>query len=134
MTRQELESLGVDFNVLNYPNGEMNIIVQQFAISRKEQMEEMADVYDDPEDFSFSAYPDIYQPRKNRVWSCACSEDPVSLDTEEDRANYVVHLRDSAERLKIMSITLKKQAEELEKTGEIQTTLYYPEADYQRGN
>lgn len=131
MTRQELESLGVDFNALAYPNGEMNIIVQQFAVSRKEQMEEMLDEDDNPEDFSFCAYPDVYQPRKNRVWSCANSGDPFSLDTEEDRANYVVHLRDSAERLKIMSLTLKKQADELEKTGEIQTSLYYPEADYQ---
>ena len=130
MTRKELEALGVDFDALTYEHGEMNIIVQQFAISREEQMEEMEDEYDDPEDFSFCAYPDIYQPRKNRVWSCNCQGEPVCLDTEEDRADYVAHLRDSAERLKIMSILLKQQAKELEETGEIQTTLYYPEADY----
>lgn len=129
MTRQELEALGVDFDALVYENGEMNIIVQQFATTREEQMEEQADDYDDPEDFCFSAYPDIYQPRKNRVWSCACRRDSVSLETPEDRADYVKHLRDSAERLKIMAILLKQQAKELEETGEIHTNLYYPEAD-----
>ena len=134
MTRQELEALGVDFDALTYKNGEMNIIVQQFATTREEQMEEQADDYDDLEDFCFSAYPDIYQPRKNRVWSCGCSGDSISLDTVEDRADYVKHLRDSAERLKIMSIILKQQAKELEETGEIHTSLYYPEADYQYGN
>ena len=134
MTRQELEALGVDFDALVYENGEMNIIVQQFATTREEQMEEQADDYDDPEDFCFSAYPDIYHPRKNQVWSCACNGDPVSLETPEDRADYAKHLRDSAERLKIMSIILKQQAKELEETGEIHTSLYYPEADYQYGN
>ena len=131
MTRQELEALGVDFDALVYENGEMNIIVQQFATIRKEQMEEYADNYDDPEDFCFSAYPDIYQPRKNQVWSCGCNGDPVSLETPESRADYVKHLRDSAERLKIMSILLKQQAKELEETGEIHTNLYYPEAEQQ---
>ena len=129
MTRQELEALGVDFDALTYKNGEMNIIVQQFATAREEQMEEQADDYDDPEDFCFSAYPDIYQPRKNRVWSYACNGDPVSRENPEDRADYVKHLRDSAERLKIMAILLKQQAKELEETGEIHTNLYYPEAD-----
>ena len=129
MTRQELEALGVDFDALVYENGEMNIIVQQFATIRKEQMEEYAENYDDPEDFCFSAYPDIYQPRKNQVWSCGCNGDPVSLETPESRADYVKHLRDSAERLKIMAILLKQQAKELEETGEIHTSLYYPEAE-----
>lgn len=130
MTRQELEALGVDFSELTYECGEMNIIVQQMATIREEQMEEYADEYGDPyyEDFCFSAYPDIYQPRKNRVWSCGCTGDPVSLETPEDRADYAKHLRDSAERLKIMSIILKQQAKELEETGEIHTNLYYPEA------
>ena len=131
MTRQELEALGVDFDALVYENGEMNIIVQQFATIRKEQMEEYAENYDDLEDFCFSAYPDIYQPRKNQVWSCGCNGDPVSLETPESRADYVKHLRDSAERLKIMSILLKQQAKELEETGEIHTSLYYPEAEQQ---
>ena len=36
MTRQELEALGVDFDALVYENGEMNIIVQQFATTREE--------------------------------------------------------------------------------------------------
>lgn len=129
MTRQELEALGVDFDALTYKNGEMNIIVQQAATIREEQMEEQADEYDDPEYFCFSAYPDIYQPRKNRVWSCSCTGDSVSLETPEDRTDYVKHLKDSAERLKIMSIILKQQAKELEETGEIHTNLYYPEAD-----
>ena len=131
MTRQELEALGVDFNALTYKNGEMNIIVQQFAAIREEQMLFSCD---DPEEFCFSAYPDIYQPCKNRVWSCGCTGDSISLETVEDRADYAKHLRDSAERLKIMSIILKQQAKELEETGEIHTSLYHPEADYQYGN
>lgn len=117
MTKAELIKRGVNFDNMNYPFGEMNIIVQQFA-TLKEDLED-GDV--------LTANPDIYQPRKNRVWSCSCYGDGVDISTENDRKDYASHLRDSAERLKIMSIILTKQAEELEEFGEIITTLYYPE-------
>lgn len=117
MTRKELIERGVNFDNMNYPCGEMNIIVQQFA-TLKEELED-GDV--------LTANPDIYQPRKNRVWSCSCSGDGVYISTEDERKDYINHLKDSAERLKIMSIILTKQAEELEEFGEIRTTLYYPE-------
>jgi len=117
MTKAELIERGVNFDNMNYPFGEMNIIVQQFATLKEELGD--GDV--------LTANPDIYQPRKNRVWSCSCSGDGVDISTENERKDYASHLRDSAERLKIMSIILTKQAEELEEFGEIRTTLYYPE-------
>ena len=118
MTKAELIERGVNFDNMNYPFGEMNIIVQQFATLKKDL--EDGDV--------LTANPDIYQPRKNSVWSCGCQDSSgFDISTENDRTDYASHLRDSAERLKIMSIILTKQAEELEEFGEIRTTLYYPE-------
>ena len=117
MTKAELIERGVNFDNMNYPCGEMNIIVQQMAHLKSEV---------EPGDI-LQAYPDVYQPRKNRVWSCSCSGDPFPLDSETDRENYISHLKDSSERLKIMSIILAEQAKELEQFGEIRTTLYYPE-------
>ena len=117
MKREELIELGVNFENMKYPTGEMNIIVQQHQTLKK-------DIDDSGE---FMAYPDIYQPRKNRVWSCICSGDAVDISTEEGRKDYITHLKDSSERLKIMSILLSEQAKELEEFGEIRTTLYFPE-------
>ena len=115
MTKAELIERGVNFDNMNYPFGEMNIIVQQFA-TLKEDLED---------DDVLTANPDIYQPLKNSVWSCQGSGFDIS--TEDERKDYVSHLRDSAERLKIMSIILSQQAKELEEFGEIRTSLYYPE-------
>lgn len=117
MTKAELIERGVNFDNMNYPFGEMNIIVQQFATLKKDL--EDGDV--------LTANPDIYQPRKNMVWSCGCQGNGFDISTEKEREDYAAHLRDSAERLKIMSIILSQQAEELEEFGEIRTTLYYPE-------
>ena len=117
MTKAELIERGVNFDNMNYPFGEMNIIVQQFA-TLKEDLED-GDV--------LTVNPDIYQPRKNSVWSCGCQGSGFDIDTENERKDYASHLRDSAERLKIMSIILSKQADELEEFGEIRTSLYYPE-------
>lgn len=118
MTKAELIDKGVNFDNMNYPFGEMNIIVQQFATLKK-------DLGDDD---VLTAKPDIYHPRKNSVWSCVCQDDSgFDISTENEREDYVSHLRDSAERLKIMSIILSQQAKELEEFGEIRTTLYYPE-------
>lgn len=117
MTKAELIERGVNFDNMNYPFGEMNIIVQQFATLKKDL--EDGDV--------LTANPDIYRPRKNRVWSCGCQGSGFDISTENECKDYASHLRDSAERLKIMSIILTKQAEELEEFGEIRTKLYYPE-------
>lgn len=117
MTKAELIEKGVNFDNMNYPFGEMNIIVQQFTTLKKDL--EDGDV--------LTANPDIYQPRKNRVWSCGCQGSGFDISTEDECKDYASHLRDSAERLKIMSIILTKQADELEEFGEIRTTLYYPE-------
>ena len=119
MTKEELTERGVNFDNMNYPCGEMNIIVMQMAQLKSEV---------EPGD-TFQAYPDIYQPRKNRVWSCPCTGDSFPLDSKEDKEDYIAHLKDSAERLKIMSILIAEQAKELEQFGEIRTTLYYPEAE-----
>ena len=117
LTREKLIEIGVNPDNLVYPNGEMNVIVQSFGV--------------DPElveKGEFKVYPDIYHPRKNRVWSCGCEGEPIAdLNNEEDRKDWVEHLKDSAERLKIMSYYLMKQVEEIEKQGYPTTTLYYPE-------
>ena len=119
MTKAELAERGVNFDNMSYPFGELNIIVMQMAQLKSDVV---------PGDI-LRAYPDVYQPRKNRVWSCSCSGDPFPLDGKENRDNYIAHLKDSAERLKIMSILLSEQAKELEQFGEIRTTLYFPKAD-----
>jgi hypothetical protein len=117
MKREKLEEYGVNFENMNYPNGEMSIIVQQLPTLKK-------DIDDNNE---FMVYPDIYRPRTNSVWSCICSGDGIDISTEESKREYIMHLKDSAERLKIMSILLSEQAKELENFGEIRTSLYYPE-------
>lgn len=122
MTTQELKDAGVNYENLVYPNGEMNIIVQQFP---SEELE----VNDNDEGGPTNnvVFPDIYQPRKNGVYSYGVTGETIDLDDEESRVDHIKHMRDSAERLKIMSLLLSKQADELEQTGKITTTLYYPE-------
>ena len=119
MTKEELFVLGINVDDLNYPNGEMNIIVQCFG-----QPEDENDRNEEP-----VARPDIYQPRRNEVWSCGCQDDYISLETEEDRKDYVKHLKDSVGRLRIMALLLEKQAHELETQGYFTTTCYYPDLD-----
>ena len=75
------------------------------------------------------ASPDIYQPRRNRVYSYGMTGDIIDLDDLDSRADHIKHMRDSVERLKIMSILLAKQADELEQTGKITTSMYYPEPE-----
>jgi hypothetical protein len=121
MTTQELKDAGVNYENLVYPHGEMNILVQQFP---SEELEE-----EDDEEGSTNnvVFPDIYIPRKNSVYSYGVTGETINLDDEEIRLDHIKHMRDSAERLKIMSLLLSKQADELEQTGKITTTLYYPE-------
>jgi hypothetical protein len=122
MKAEELQNLGVKLENLTHEYGEMNIIVQQFP---SEEYEENDNDEDSPT--INVAFPDIYQPRKNRVYSYGETGEVINLDDPEIRANHIKHMRDSVERLKIMSILLAKQADELEQTGKITTTMYYPE-------
>lgn len=119
MTKEDLLKLGINVDDLNYPFGEMNIIVQCFG-----QPENEDDRNEDP-----TVSPDIYQPRKNRVWSCACDGDNVPLDTEDAKQDYIKHLKDSVGRLRILALLLEKQAHELETQGYFTTTCYYPDLD-----
>ena len=116
LTKEQLIKIGVNPDNL-YDGGEMNIIVQSFRV--------------DPENLDkgdYKIYPDIYHPRKNSVWSCGCAGEPIAdLNNAEDKETWVRHLKDSAERLKIMSYYLMKQVEEIEKFGYPITSLYYPE-------
>ena len=121
LTREELIEIGVNPDNMAYPMGEMNVIVQCFGY------EDGEDVVIDNERSITEVHPDIYQPRKNRVWSYACEGDSISIETEEDKKKWCTHLRDSAERLKIMAYYLSKQADEIEEFGYPKTTCYYPE-------
>lgn len=113
-TKNELIELGIDYNKMNYPYGEMNIIVQWLGRPR--------DNDDVEENF---AYPDIYQPRKNMIWSV--TDNQIDLSDEEQRKDFIAHLRDSSERLKVLSYLLSRQAQELEETGYTETVCYFPE-------
>ena len=122
MKAKELQAHGVKLENLTHEYGEMNIIVQQFPSEEYEENDN-----DDESPIINVAFPDIYQPRKNRVYSYGETGEVINLDDPEIRANHLKHMRDSVERLKIMSILLAKQADELEQTGKITTTMYYPE-------
>lgn len=117
LTKEELVKIGVNVDNLTYPNGEMNVIVQCFGFSEED--------IENNEHTELS--PDIYHPRKNSVWSCGCNGDNIPFANKEEKEDWVKHLKDSAERLKIMSYYLSKQAEEIEKFGYPKTNCYYPE-------
>ena len=121
LSNEELIKIGVNPNNLVYPDGEMNVIVQCFGLS-DDDIQEIEN-----NDSLYEVQPDVYHPRKNSVWSCAQHGDGYDLSDEDDKKDYVMHLRDSAERLKIMAYYLTKQAEEIEEFGYPKTTLYYPE-------
>ena len=116
-TKEELIELGINYDNMNYPFGEMNVIVQWFGRPKANEDGDESDY----------AYPDIYMPRKNMVWSV--EDKDINLSDEDDRKEFIKHLRDSAERLKIWSLLLSRQADELEETGYTGTICYYPEEE-----
>ena len=122
MKAEELQKLGVKLENLTYRNGEMNIIVHQFPSEEYDENDN-----DDESPTINVAFPDVYMPRKNRVYSYGVCGDIINLDDPDNRADHIKHMRDSVERLKIMSILLAKQADELEQTGKITTSMYSPE-------
>ena len=123
LTREELIEIGVNPDNMTYPLGEMNVIVQCFGSEDGTEED-----YETGEKRQITeVYPDIYMPRKNSVWSCSCQGYSPSIETEEDKKDWCAHLRDSAERLKVMAYYLSKQADEIEEFGYPKTTCYYPE-------
>lgn len=115
MTRDELLKLGINVDDVKYPCGEMNIIVQCFG-----QKDIDGSIVN-------GLYPDIYQPRKNRVYSRGRCSDGISVETKEEKDDYLSHLKDSVCRLRILALLLEKQAEELETIGHIETDCYFPD-------
>lgn len=123
LTHEQLIEIGVNPDNLNYPCGEMNIIVQLFGMTKEDILQDQQERGDN----SIILNPDIYQPRKNSVWSCNCSGDGFDISSQRDKEDFIKHLRDSAERLKIMAYLLSQQANEIETIGYPVTTCYYPE-------
>ena len=74
-------------------------------------------------------YPDIYQPRKNSVYSYGCDNEGISIETTEEKKDYISHLKDSIGRLRILALLLEKQVNELESIGYVKTDCYYPDLD-----
>ena len=113
-TKKELIELGINYDNMNYPLGETNVIVQWLGFPKE---------YFEEENCNKNTYPDIYMPRENRV--CRC--EVIDMSSENEKKNFIAHLRDSAERLKVWSFLLCRQADELEKTGYTDTVCYYPQ-------
>lgn len=104
---KEYAEIGVDYNKFT-EFGEMNVIVQSFAL----------DKYDDVKEMEYLNF----MPRKGYV-----AEQTVNLDDEDDRKQFVAQLRDSSERMKVWSYLLAKKADEIEKGVYDGTSVYYPE-------
>lgn len=116
LTEKELYKIGVDPDNLSYPFGELNIIVQSTC----------PDEEDIKNGNELEINVSIFQPRKNRIFHCS-GEDCIDIKDEIDKREYIKHLKDSAERLKILSYYLTKQSEEIEEFGYPKTNCYFPE-------
>lgn len=104
---KEYAEIGVDYNKFT-KFGEMNVIVQSFAIDKKDDVAEMGYLN--------------FMPRRGYV-----SEQTVDLNNEDDRKQFIAQLRDSAERMKVWAYLLAKKADEIEKGVYDGTSIYYPE-------
>ena len=104
---KEYTEIGVDYNKFT-KFGEMNVIVQSFAI----------DKYDDVKEMTYLNF----MPRKGYA-----AEQSVNLYDEDERKQFVAQLRDSAERMKVWSYLLVKKADEIENGVYDGTSVYYPE-------
>ena len=111
---KEYAEIGVDYNKFT-KFGEMNVIVQSFALEDHEAEED--------EDGNEMTYLN-FMPRKGYA-----AEQTVKLDDEDDRKQFVAQLRDSSERMKIWSYLLAKKADEIEKGVYDGTSVYYPELE-----
>lgn len=108
---KEYAEIGVDYNKF-IKFGEMNVIVQSFAIDDHEA--------DGENDMAYLNF----MPRKGYA-----AEQTVNLDDEDERKQFVAQLRDSAERMKVWSYLLAKKADEIEKGEYDGTSVYFPELE-----
>ena len=106
---KEYAEIGVDYNKFT-KFGEMNVIVQSFAI----------DKYDDVKEMTYLNF----MPRK-----CYAAEQSVNLDDEDRRKQFVAELRDSSERMKVWAYLLAKKADEIENGVYDGTSVYYLELE-----
>lgn len=115
---KEYAEIGVDYNKFT-KFGEMNVIVQSFAIDDHEA--------DGGNDMAYLNF----MPRKGYA-----AEQSVNLDDEDKRKQFIAQLRDSAERMKVWAYLLVKKADEIEKGVYNGTSVYYPELEeyYNDGN
>lgn len=104
---KEYAEIGVDYNKFT-KFGEMNVIVQSFAINKKDDVAEMGYLN--------------FMPRRGYA-----SEQTVDLNNEDDRNQFIAKLRDSSERMKVWAYLLAKKANEIEKGVYDGTSVYYPE-------
>lgn len=113
---KEYAEIGVDYNKFT-KFGEMNVIVQSFALDEKDDVAEMEYLN--------------FMPRKGYA-----SEQTVDLNNEDDRKLFIAQLRDSSERMKVWAYLLAKKADEIEKGVYDGTSVYYPEFNeyYDDGN
>ena len=115
---KEYAEIGVDYNKFT-KFGEMNVIVQSFAIDDHEA--------DGGNDMAYLNF----MPRKGYA-----AEQSVNLDDEDKRKQFVAELRNSSERMKVWAYFLAKKADEIEKGVYDGTSVYYPEFKeyYDEGN
>ena len=104
---KEYAEIGVDYNKFT-KFGEMNVIIQTFAIDKKDDVAEMGYLN--------------FMPRRGYA-----SEQTVELNNEDDRKQFIAQLRDSSERMKVWAYLLAKKADEIEKGVYDGTSIYYPE-------
>ena len=107
---KEYAEIGVDYSKF-VEFGEMNVIVQSFAIEDHEDGGNEMDYLN-------------FMPRKGYA-----AEQSVNLDDEDRRKQFVAELRDSSERMKVWAYLLAKKADEIEKGVYDETSVYYPELE-----
>ena len=106
---KEYAEIGVDYNKFT-KFGEMNVIVQSFAIDKEDDETKMGYLN--------------FMPRKGYA-----AEQSVNLDDEDKRKQFVAELRDSSERMKVWAYLLAKKADEIEKGVYDGTSVYYPQLE-----
>ena len=104
---KEYAEIGVDYNKFT-KYGQMNVIIQSFALDKKDDVAEMEYLN--------------FMPRK-----CYASEQTVDLNDDDDRKQFIAQLRDSSERMKVWAYLLAKKADEIENGVYDGTSVYYPE-------
>ena len=106
---KEYAEIGVDYNKFT-KFGEMNVIVQSFAVDKEDDETKMGYLN--------------FMPRRGYA-----SEQTVDFNNEDDRKQFIAQLRDSAERMKVWAYLLAKKADEIEKGVYDGTSVYYPELE-----